>query len=231
VVNRELLDREVERQALKRYVPPQVAELILEAGGTARLNGDLQPVTVLYADIRGFTTMSEKMDAREIVAMLREFFSNMSAVILDCNGTVDKYIGDCIMALFGAPIQSSQSVRDGLEAAIYMQRKMRETNETRLKRNSAPIQIGIGLHWGRAVVGNIGSGDRVQYTAIGDTVNVAARLTSKAAPAQIIVSADVRDALPEYSGFDALGEVELKGRAGKLNIFSVRWADEAIKLA
>jgi adenylate cyclase len=112
-----------------------------------------------------------------------------------------------------------------------MQRKMRETNETRLKRNSAPIQIGIGLHWGRAVVGNIGSGDRVQYTAIGDTVNVAARLTSKAAPAQIIVSADVRDALPEYSGFDALGEVELKGRAGKLNIFSVRWADEAIKLA
>jgi adenylate cyclase len=132
------------------------------------------------------------------------------------------------MALFGAPIQSSQSVRDGLEAAIYMQRKMRETNETRLGRNAAPIQIGIGLHWGRAVVGNIGSGDRVQYTAIGDTVNVAARLTSKAAPSQIIVSADVRDALPDYSGFDALGEVELKGRAGKLNIFSVRWAEQTI---
>jgi adenylate cyclase len=228
VANRELVDREVERQALKRYVPAQVADLILEAGGTARLNGDLQPVTVLYADIRGFTTMSEKMDAREIVAMLREFFSDMSAAILECGGTVDKFIGDCIMALFGAPIQSDRSIRDGVKAAIGMQRKMQEANQARLQRGAPPIQIGIGLHSGPAVVGNIGSGDRVQYTAIGDTVNVAARLVSKAAASQIIVSADIREALPEYQGFDPLGEMELKGRAARLNVFSVRWADQSI---
>jgi len=114
MASQELLEREVERQALKRYLPPQVANLILASGGASRLNGELQPVTVLYADIRGFTTMSEHMDAREIVSMLREFFSVMSTAILECNGTLDKFIGDCTMALFGAPVQSEQAARDGL---------------------------------------------------------------------------------------------------------------------
>jgi adenylate cyclase len=229
IANDQLLEREVERQALKRYLPPQVANLILESGGASRLNGELQPVTVLYADIRGFTTMSERMDAREIVTILREFFSVMSTAILDCNGTLDKFIGDCIMALFGAPFPSEDAVSDAVRAATLMQRKMSELNRGRAEQNLAPLHIGIGLHSGPAVVGNIGSSDRVQYTAIGDTVNVAARLVSKAAASQIIVSEDVRNALPDYAGFEPLGEVELKGRAGKLHIFSVKWAEQHIQ--
>ena len=229
IANEQLVEREVERQALKRYLPPQVANLILDAGGASHLNGELQQVTVLYADIRGFTTMSERMDAREIVAILREFFSVMSTAILDCNGTLDKFIGDCIMALFGAPSPSEYAVRDAVLAATLMQRKMTELNQTRLQHNKAPIHIGVGLHSGPAVVGNIGSSDRVQYTAIGDTVNVAARLVSKAAASQIIVSEDICRALPDYGGFEPLGEVELKGRAGKLHIYSVKWMEEAVQ--
>jgi adenylate cyclase len=227
IANRDLIEREVEKHALARYVPPQVAELVLNAGGEARLNGDLQPVTVLFADIRRFTTMSEKMDAREVVGILRQFFSAMSAEILGCNGTVDKFIGDCVMALFGAPVHSYHAVREGLEAAIRMQRRMAIFNEERQQSGLPPIQIGIGLHCGPAVVGNIGSEDRVQYTAIGDTVNVAARLVAKAEPGHILVSDAVRLALPDHPGFQPLGDVGLKGRARRVTVFSVCWREES----
>jgi adenylate cyclase len=222
IAGRQLIVREVERQALKRYLPPQVADLIVASGGASQLRGVLQPVTVLYADIRGFTTMSEQMDAREIVDLLREFFTVMSGVILECNGTLDKFIGDCIMALFGAPVQSEQAASEGLRAAIRMQEEMQRLNRLRSERGAPPFYIGIGLHCGPAVVGNIGSADRVQYTAIGDTVNVAARLVSKAAASQIIVSEDVQSSAGDLAEFTSLGEVELKGRAGKLNIYSAQ---------
>jgi adenylate cyclase len=153
----------------------------------------------------------------------------MSTAILECNGTLDKFIGDCTMALFGAPVQSPQAVRDGLRAAILMQRQMRDLNQARLKSNAPPIEIGIGLHCGPAVVGNIGSADRVQNTAIGDTVNVASRLVNQAAASQIIVSEGIRAGIPGYAGFKPLGEVELKGRAAKLNVYSVSWAEEPLE--
>jgi adenylate cyclase len=191
----------------------------------SQLKGVLQPVTVMYADIRGFTTMSEKMEAREVVHMLNDFFTSMSAIIFRCNGTLDKFIGDCIMSLFGAPVPSDQAPHDALNTAILMQCEMERLNQERIKRNAPPFQIGIGLHCGSAVVGNIGSADRVQYTAIGDTVNVAARLCSKAAAGQVIVSEDVKAAIPNYAGFEPLGDVELKGRASKMHIFSTRWRD------
>jgi adenylate cyclase len=225
IASQQLLRREGERQALKLYLPPQVADLILASGSASQLEGVMQPITVLFADIRGFTTMSEQMEARDVVQMLKEFFTSMSAVIFQCNGTVDKFIGDCIMALFGAPVPSATAARDGLQAAIRMQRQMELLTLSRKRRNAPLFRIGIGLHCGPAVVGNIGSDNRVQYTAIGDTVNVAARLVGKAAASQIIVSEDIRAAIPDLHRFEALGEVELKGRTTKMNIYSARWTD------
>ena len=225
IASQQLLQREAERQALKLYLPPQVADLIVASGGLSQLEGVLQPLTVMYADIRGFTTLSEQMEARELVHMLSEFFTAMSRVIFEHNGTLDKFIGDCIMALFGAPIASDLAARQGMQAAIGMQREMERLNLARLERNQKEFQIGIGLHCGPAVVGNIGSTDRVQYTAIGDTVNVASRLCGRAAPGQIIVSQDIVAAIPGYPGFEPLGEVELKGRSAKLNVFTTRRPD------
>lgn len=224
---KELLRREVHREALKAYLPPQVADLILAAEGSADLAGKLQEVTVLFADIRGFTRISEHMDAREVVEMLSEFFTATSQVIFDHGGTVDKFIGDCIMALFGAPLPSSHSADDALRAAIAMQRAAHQISLRRSGLGLRETRIGIGLHTGPAVVGNIGSADRVQYTAIGDTVNVASRLVSRAEPNQIIASDSFRQALTNAHCLDFLGEAELKGRQSKLGIYSVQWQSEA----
>jgi adenylate cyclase len=225
ISSQRLQQRELERQALRQYLPPQVADLIIAAGGASQLKGVLQPITVLYADIRGFTTISEQMSAPQVVEMLSEFFGAMSEKILECNGTLDKFIGDCIMALFGAPMTAPTAPHDAVKAAIAMQRMMEALNADRAKRNAPSFEIGIGIHCGPAVVGNIGSADRVQYTAIGDTVNVASRLVSIAAPRQIIVSEDIRSSMPGFDGFTPLGQVELKGRTGTLPIHAVRWTE------
>lgn len=209
----ELLKREVEQAAMRLYLSPQVADLITAMGGGVELGGVLQPVTVLFADIRDFTKMSEHLDAREVVLLLNEFFTAMTGVILDAGGTLDKYIGDCVMALFGAPVPAPDDAQRAVQAAINMQREAARLN-TR-------IGIGVGIHTGRAVVGNIGSAQRMQYTAIGDTVNVAARLVHIAAPGQIIVSEEIRNSTSGF--FDPLGEVALKGRQQKMNVFSLQW--------
>jgi adenylate cyclase len=221
IANKELIRREVQRQALKAYLPPQVAELILASDQGATISGSVQEVTVLFADIRDFTRMSESMDAREVVGILNEFFTEMSAVIFRFGGTVDKFIGDCIMALFGAPLHYGDSADRALAAAVEMQRSAK-----RLKPNDSDgtrLNIGIGLHTGSAVVGNIGSADRIQYTAIGDTVNVAARLVDRAEPGEILVSENCRKALSAAGQLRLLGETELKGRRQKLNIYSAHW--------
>jgi adenylate cyclase len=223
IAGKELLRREVQRAALRAYLPPQVADLILASDGAINLSGSLQPVTVMFADIRGFTRLSEQMDARDVVQMLNEFFTVMSAVIFKHGGTLDKFIGDCIMALFGAPMQNAHSAQQAFEAAIAMQQEAARLNAGRATLGRKETHIGIGLHTGPAVVGNIGSADRVQYTAIGDTVNVASRLVSRAAPNQIIISEDVKRELTNTDNLDSLGEVELKGRQSKLSIYSARW--------
>jgi class 3 adenylate cyclase len=213
----QLIKREVEQAAMRLYLSPQVAELITAADGGIELGGVLQPVAVLFADIRNFTQLSEQMDAREVVLLLNEFFTAMTGVILDAGGTLDKYIGDCVMALFGAPLPAAGDVQRAVDAAIQMQREVALLN--------AKIRVGIGIHTGRAVVGNIGSSQRMQYTAIGDTVNVAARLVRFAEPGQVIVSEDVCNSAA--GSFRPLGEVELKGRQGKMNIFSLEWDDKS----
>jgi adenylate cyclase len=209
----ELLKREVEQAAMRLYLSPQVADLITSVEGGVELGGVLQPVTVLFGDIRNFTQLSEHLDAHEVVRLLNEFFTAMTGVIFAAGGTLDKYIGDCVMALFGAPVPAAGDTERAVQAAINMQREVERLN--------TQIRIGVGLHAGHAVVGNIGSAQRLQYTAIGDTVNVAARLCSLALPGQIVVSEDVRNSAA--GSFQPMGEVELKGRRQRLNAYSLLW--------
>jgi adenylate cyclase len=219
----EISRQHVERANLSRYLPPQVVDLICSKGGSVELGGVLQPVTVLFADIRGFTTLSEQMDAREVVDLLNDFFGVMTAAIFQSNGTLDKFIGDCVMALFGAPIPSERSPRNALVAAVRMQQQVARLGEERVQRGLAPIRIGIGLHHGSAVVGNIGSAERMQYTAIGDTVNIAARLVSRAEPGQILVSEAMYQAAGASDLFHDLGQVSVKGRDAQVRVYSVDW--------
>jgi adenylate cyclase len=213
----------VERAALRLYLPAQVVEAIESEGGT-QLGGLLQPVTVVFADIRGFTRLSERMDAREVVQLLNEFFTASTDVVVEAGGVLDKFIGDCVMALFGAPSPSPNDALRAVQAAANMQRAAAKLSTNRLERGLRGIEIGVGIHTGLAVVGNIGSAQRMQYTAIGDTVNVAARLVSRAAGGEIVVSDDVRSAAGDSFAFTPLGEVELKGRTQKIGIHALRWS-------
>lgn len=225
VARSELIRREVERSAMRLYLSPQVADLIAASDGAIQLGGVLQPLTVLFADIRGFTSLSEKLAAADVVLMLNEFFTAITRVILEGGGTLDKYIGDCVMALFGAPVPAEDAVERALVAAANMQHEVVKLNRSRRQRGLPEIRIGVGIHTGLAVVGNIGSEQRMQYTAVGDTVNVAARLVSYAAPGQVIVSESVRAVATNRSRFQFISEVELKGRQQKLDIYSVPWDD------
>ncbi|MFL6416246.1 MAG: adenylate/guanylate cyclase domain-containing protein [Bryobacteraceae bacterium] len=227
ISSRELLRREVQREALKVYLPPQIADLILSSDGAMDLSGKLQEITVLFADIRGFTRMSERLDARELVQMLNELFTVLTEEIFKCNGTVDKFIGDAIMALFGAPLPSEHSADDALAAAIRMQQAATRLNAKRAEDGLEQMLLGIGLHTGPAVVGNIGSADRVQYTAIGDTVNVASRLVDLAGPHEIIVSERFRDALSHKDLLTLVGESKLKGRQDKVRVYGIDWANSS----
>jgi adenylate cyclase len=219
----ELLKREVERAAMRLYMPSHVADQITAKDGDIQLGGVLQTVTVLFADIRGFSRIAESMDARDVVLLLNEFLTEMTKVIIEAGGTVDKYIGDCVMALFGVPSPSANDAERALSAAIRMQQAAAGMNAARTRRGQVPIRIGVGLHSGRAVVGNIGSEHRMQYTAVGDAVNVAARLVSSAESGQIVISGESLEAVRRPETLDHLGEVQLKGRDQKVEIYSVPW--------
>jgi adenylate cyclase len=219
----ELANKLAEHASLRAYLAPQVLDMITNNGGTLALGGVLQPVTVLFADIRGFTQLSEKMDAREVVDLLNEVFTIMTAEIFETDGTLDKFIGDAVMALFGAPIPSDRSPKQGLLAAVRIQTQISRLNQERVQRGEAPVRVGIGLHHGLAVVGNIGSLQRMQYTAIGDTVNVAARLVGRAEPDQILISEAMYQAAGVSHFFEDLGLFSVKGRDGKLHVYSVDW--------
>ena len=223
LARQEITRQDMERANLSRYLPPQVVDLITSKGGSVELGGVLQPVTVLFADIRGFTSLSEQMDAREVVDLLNEFFAVMTAAIFQSNGTLDKFIGDCVMALFGAPIPSERSPRNALVAAVRMQQQVARLGAERAQRGLAPMRIGIGLHHGPAVVGNIGSAERMQYTAIGDTVNIAARLVSRAEPGQILISETMHAAAGGGDLFHDLGQISVKGREAQVRVYSVDW--------
>jgi adenylate cyclase len=162
---------------MARYMTKEVADRLLE-GGDDLLGGQSQEATVLFSDIRGFTTISEQLGPRETVSMLNEYFTDMIEVIFSHRGILDKYIGDAIMALFGAPFPRDDDADNALFVADEMMRVLRRFNGKRRSEGKVTLDIGIGISTGELVAGNIGSPKRMDYTVIGDTVNLASRLES-----------------------------------------------------
>lgn len=222
-LSREQLQKEAAvRDRLGRFLPAGVVERVL--AGEIKLGGVSQDVTTLFADIRGFTPLSERTSPEAVVDILNEHFGLMTEAILGNGGTLDKYIGDSVMALFGAP--DSDPVNDpvhAVAAAIEMQRAMGKVNAKLSQRNLPTISIGVGIHSGRVVVGEIGSERQMNYTAIGDAVNLAARLESNAAPGQILLSADTAERLHDGFLLNALPPIRVKGKAEPVPVFEVAW--------
>jgi adenylate cyclase len=218
-----LAREEVARANYSRFMPEYVVKQLLDNPDSFRLGGANQTITTLFADIRGFTAISEREDPEKIVGLLNAYFSAMSDIIFAHGGTLDKYIGDGLMALFGAPTASPDDPKNAIITAVSMQKRIRSLNEELRIAGFSPIDIGIGLHTGVATIGYIGSDKRSEYTAIGDAVNLAARLEQNAAPGQILVS-DATAAFCENL-FPLLPHEPLtvKNRLQPVSLFEVKW--------
>ena len=198
-----------------QYVPPAlVEELSRDPEGAASMEGERRDMTVLFADIRGFTTISETLSAAALKDLLNRFFTPMTRIIFGHRGTIDKYVGDMIMAFWGAPLEDPEHARHGVRAALAMRAEAARLGERFAQEGLPPIEIGVGLSTGPMNVGNMGSAFRRSYTVLGDTVNLGARLEglTKFYGAGIIVGEATRDGLEEEILFRPLDRVQVKGK-------------------
>ena len=209
------------KNTFKRYVSKQVVDEILDDETKLNLGGEKREITVLFSDIRGFTSMSENMDPEKVVSTLNEHFSAMIDIVFKHNGTLDKIVGDQLMIVFGAPTRRDDDTERAVLTAQEMQEKIKDINKKRKKRKEKPVFIGIGINKGSAVSGNIGSRERMDYTIIGDAVNLGARLCSAAGPDEILISQDVYNSVAKNTPCKELERINVKGKKEKINIYRV----------
>jgi adenylate cyclase len=218
---------QVRREALvrsnfERYFAPNVAAEIAQQDTAVPLGGDRRPVTILFSDIRGFTSMAEAMGPDAIAQLLSEYFSEMVEIIFEHGGTLDKFVGDAIMALWGAPIAHADDPDRALRAAVAMQRGIARLNERWVSARRPEIGVGIGINHGEVFAGNIGSHRRLEYTVIGDAVNVAHRLCSEAGPGEILVSEAVCQVVKDPADYEYLPATSLRGRTRSVQVYRVK---------
>lgn len=221
--HKRLAREEVARANYSRFMPEYVVKQLLENPDSFRLGGINQKITVLFADIRGFTALSEKENPEKIVGLLNKYFTAMSEIIFAYGGTLDKYIGDGLMAIFGAPTASPEDSKNALKTAVAMQKRLKTLNEELSAAGFGRVEIGIGLHTGIATIGYVGSEQRSEYTAIGDTVNLASRLEQIARGGQILIS---EATAVECEGLVTLIPQEaltVKNRLQPVSLFEVKW--------
>jgi class 3 adenylate cyclase len=221
----EQISREVAiRNDLKRYLPNPLVEQIIARKRSLALGGDRREVTVMFADVVGFTSLAERESAETVVSLLNELFTILTEIVFRHGGTVDKFVGDCVMAVWGAAEGQPDHAKRAVLAARDMLRWLEVGNELWLEKYGFAIELAIGVNSGEAVIGNFGSETRMEYTAIGDVVNVAARLESIARPNQILTTAATRDraAAQGEAGFVALGSRPIIGKGQAIELFEVR---------
>jgi adenylate cyclase len=223
--NAELIEQikreEMTRSRLERYLSPalvqkaQRGELDLQKGGT------LVRATILFSDIRGFTTLAEQTDPETVVSLLNTYFEEMVDVVFEHQGILDKFIGDAVMALWGVPVSAEDDAQRAVRAAVAMQERVARLNAERSAAGLPAIAVGIGVNTGECVVGNMGSSRRLEYTAIGDAVNLASRLCDLAAGGEVLISEATRDAQGPDFTCEALPPKQVKGKARPVPIYRV----------
>lgn len=210
------------RHAFSRYVSPQLKKEIQSNPDKIILGGEPRRVAVLFADIRGFTSMVEKMNPEEVVNLLNTFLEGLADIVKKWEGYLDKYIGDCLMAVFGAPIAHYNDAERATIAAIEMQNYAEEINVTRKKEGLPVVEIGIGINSGTVVSGNMGTVDLFDYTVIGDVVNTASRLEGIAGRGQILATREVYEEVKYAVDAEFLDSVTVKGRAQAVDVYEIK---------
>jgi adenylate cyclase len=224
------------RSRLERYHSPAVIELVMQQEGGVQEEAAVHRlqsarVTVLFADVVGFTPLAENLPPEEVAEVLEGFFTHSVESIFAHGGTLDKFIGDCVMAFFGAPMAQADHAARAVRAAVEIQRQIKAWNDDRATRGAAPLLSRIALNSGPVVVGDVGSNRRVDYTVLGNTVNVAARLEQAATgPGEIVIGgatlAELDGAASEFK-IESLGDFSLKGLQAKVSVHRVHWDEQA----
>jgi adenylate cyclase len=210
------------RGDLSRYLSRDLVQQIVSGEHSLELGGQRRAITVLFADVVAFTPLAESHPPEVVVALLNELFSLLSEIVFRHGGTIDKFIGDCVMAVWGAPVASDDHAHRALQAAEDMLRFLENANPSWQEKYGMTIRLGIGVNTGAAIVGNVGSDKRMEYTVIGDTVNVAARLEGIAGPDQVLVGEATYARVGDDFEFEAIGERTLTGRSAPSQIYSLR---------
>jgi adenylate cyclase len=218
-----LVREQREKRRLSRFFSPDVVRAILTTSGEEALAGRRRRITVLFSDIRGFTSLSEKLEPEEVVALLREYLTAATAIVFKHGGSVDKYIGDAIMALYSAPFDQPDHAVRAVRTALELQQCVQALSAQWAARGGGSLRSGVGIHTGDAVVGAMGSQQRLEFTAIGDTVNVASRLEglTKDFGAPIIISQTTLDEVGALFQARPLGSVRVKGRDVPVDIYAI----------
>jgi adenylate cyclase len=217
-IQREMLAR----SNLARFFAPQVAERIASSREVTTLGGEKRPVTVLFSDIRGFTPLSESMAPDDMAHLLTEYFTEMVDCVFRNDGNLDKFIGDAVMAQWGAPIANEDDPDKAMRAAIEMMRELEKLNAKWRAEGRPELQIGIGLNYGEAFAGNIGSERRLEFTVIGDTVNTANRVCKAAGPGEILITQEMRQALKSPPKLVECPPMELRGKSQPMPVYLVK---------
>ena len=209
------------RSNFERFFAPSLAARIAGAGEQVKQGGEKKEVAVLFSDIRGFTTLSESMNPDDVASLLSEYFSVMVEIVFKHGGTLDKFIGDAVMAQWGAPLSAKDDADRAMAAAVEMLEALKELNAKWKAAGRPEMQAGIGLNYGESFAGYIGSERRLEYTVIGDAVNIASRLCARAEGGEILLTESMKKALSSPPKMAAKGSLELKGRKKPAPVFSV----------
>jgi adenylate cyclase len=203
-----------------QYIPPSLVEEMDESGEEVSLEGESREMSVLFSDVRGFTTISEGLDARELTQLMNEFLTPFTGIIQKQRGTIDKYMGDCVMAFWGAPLADDEHARHAVMAGMQMTEAVRKLDEPFRKKGWPQIRVGVGVSSGEMNVGNMGSEFRIAYTVMGDVVNLGSRLEgiTKQYGVDMIVSEGTRTQIPDFVCRE-IDLVRVKGKTEPIAIF------------
>ena len=216
-------NKEKIKQAMGKYLSQDIMKNVVNNIDDLKLGGKRAIVTVLFSDIRGFTSLSEKMTAEEVSMILNEYFAEMEPIITKYNGVINKFIGDAVMAIFGEPIQDINHPQNAVKCAYEMLKKVEYLREKWILEGKPKIEIGVGINTGEVFIGNIGTETRMEYTVIGDTVNLASRIESynKVYKTNLLVSSSTYEHISDIADVIKISEVQIRGKAKKMNIYEV----------
>ncbi|MBI2921851.1 MAG: FHA domain-containing protein [Planctomycetes bacterium] len=218
------------RANFQRFLSPNVVEQIVDGSKKIEMGGKSQEVTVLFSDIRGYTTLSEKLTADQMIRLLNDYFQEMTAEVFRCDGSLDKFIGDALLAVFGSPFKGPDDAERAIQCALAMQEKLRKMNAEWAQRGEPTIEMGIGINTGTAALGYVGSEQRMEFTVIGDVVNTASRLCGVAAPGQILVAKQSIAKMQPIFRTKDLPAIKLKGKEKPFEVVEIEGMLEVAKV-